>query len=243
MIDEYVKIKEIGSGGSGAVFLVKDSMNIHWAMKVINDKFTHDHLINEFELVESLQHPYVIKYHDLIHQDNVHYLIMEHFDALTLDRLALCLDQDDLWRIAEQLFEVLTYLHSKNIVHSDIKPDNILYDGKQIKLIDFGLSNYNDRIGTMCGTLDYMAPEQILREEQFDSRPRDLWSAGVTLYELWTQQLPFWHVEPTFLSRLIVEVEPDFTRIDDLTIRGLVRRLLKKHPGERPTSSEVINFL
>lgn len=243
MIGGYRKVREIGSGGSGEVFLVKDEMNILRAMKVIGGKFTHDHLQNEFKLVQSLQHPYVIKYHDLIHQDNVHYLVMEYFDALTLDRLALCLNQDDLWTITEQLLEVLTYLHSKNIVHSDIKPDNILFDGKQIKLIDFGLSNYNDQIGTMCGTLDYMAPEQILREEQFDSRPRDLWSAGVTLYELWTQQLPFWHVEPDFLSRLIVEVEPDFTKIEDLSMRGLVRRLLKKHPGERPTSSEVMNFL
>lgn len=240
---EYTKIKLLGSGSSGEVWLVRDRGGKEWAMKMINSKIPLDLIQAEFERVQSLHHPYIIKYYDLFHHIDRSFLIMEYVDALSLDKLSPTLQPDDLWTIMEQLFEVLAYIHSQKIVHSDIKPDNILFDGKHIKLIDFGLSNYNFNVPSMIGTLDFLAPEQIVGQKQIDSRPRDLWAAGVTIYELWVKETPFYDPDFDKTKENILLREPDFRRIPDLTVRSIVRQLLTKNPRERPTALEVLDLI
>ena len=99
-------------------------------------------------------------------------------------------------RIFKQVAESVHYLHSQNIVHRDIKTDNILIDQgtKAIKLIDFGfsviLSNAYTRLKIFCGTPSYMSPE-ITRKVEYDGKPVDMWALGVLLYLMVTGTNPF----------------------------------------------------
>lgn len=217
MIQKYQIIREIGKGGMGCVYLVKD---IHlgklWAMKIVsmnieeadgkkNWQLYFEQLEKEADTLKKLQHPLLPMIVDLLHIEGGIAIVMEFIEGITLERYIdehgmISQKQAVSWGI--QLAEVLLYLHSRHpgIVYGDMKPSNIMvrHDGS-IKVIDFGtvMEIKDDRTdkGMRMGTYGYVAPELIEMKKKdaacnsIDQRS-DIYSLGATLYHMVTGVSP-----------------------------------------------------
>ncbi len=156
----------------------------------------------EYELIRTIDDEAVIKVFDVVEADGTVGLVLEDFDGVSLDRMS---DQgpiplETFLTIGITIARVLDKLHKRNVIHKDIKPHNILFNPETnaVKLSDFGISaeltHARDNLTTAAlvdGTLAYMAPEQTGRMNRSISYDTDLYSLGVTFYELLTQRLPF----------------------------------------------------
>ncbi|MEW6077618.1 MAG: diguanylate cyclase [Thermodesulfobacteriota bacterium] len=156
----------------------------------------------EFELIRDIDDDAVIKVYDVISSDGKVALVLEDFDGVSLKKIATraILPLETFLKIGITIARVLDKLHKKNIIHKDIKPHNILFNENTgaLKLTDFGISaeltHARDNItqaALVDGTLAYMAPEQTGRMNRSVGYETDLYSLGVTFYELLTQRLPF----------------------------------------------------
>jgi len=196
----------IGQGSAAFVYKVRDRRD--GAVKAVKqlrpESLANDKIVRRFEeefrILRALHHPSLPEVYDYgWADDDSRYMVMEFVEGQPLDRY-LADHPDDLWVILYQLCEALTFIHSHDLLHQDIKPENILV--KQTSafgdpmplaiLIDFGLT-HRRRAGeavSMVGTPAYMAPE-IIRGEAPLTRAVDYYSLGVTLYELIVGDLPF----------------------------------------------------
>ena len=194
---QYTKLDTIGSGAFGTVYKAIDNeTNVIVAIKQItktNSNYTS--IMKEIAILKSLHHPNIVKYESFIETGNYIYIIMEYLSGGTL-RAYITSHKDNLNEniariITKQLLNVVEYLHlTCDICHRDIKPSNIMLSKENditcIKLLDFGLSvdtfEYNRMIEN-CGTLIYMAPEQ-LKDCTVYYKSVDMWSVGVITYML-----------------------------------------------------------
>lgn len=145
-------------------------------------------LEKEFLILQKLNHPQIPKYIGHFETENAFYLVMEYIEAENLENRYL--DRDTVWEIARQVLEILIYLETQKVVHKDIKPANLLWNGSSIYLVDFGFaSDLSDRkpgvSSTFLGTSGFMPPETIFR--QIVSPAGDLYSFGITLFCLLKQ--------------------------------------------------------
>lgn len=206
----YVIVAKLGQGGFGAVYRVADQRltGSVWAIKEMSDAALHDPaekaqavaaFQQEAQLLARLVHPNIPKVTDYFAENNRHYIVMEYVAGETLeDRLARqrapC-SEPEVRRWAEQLCDVLAYLHNQNppIVFRDLKPGNIMLTPQgQIKLIDFGIARLfkpgRSSDTQVIGTPGFASPEQYGRG-QTDGRS-DVYSLGVTLHHLLTLHDP-----------------------------------------------------
>ena len=140
--------------------------------------------------MRKLSHINIIKVFDLIIDDNINniYIILEYFEKGDLSKYlnGSCLEEPSVNNFSIQIKNGLEYLFNKNILHRDIKPQNILVSKNNIlKITDFGLSrhiNNNELMATLCGSPLYMAPE-IIKNKQYTVKS-DIWSFGIIIYEM-----------------------------------------------------------
>lgn len=203
--DRYKIISELGHGGMSDVFEARDIIFKRTvAIKII--KFDQANKIenlirfqNEARFSAAFSHPNIVKIYDYGEYNNLPYIVNEYMKSQTLrDTLNYkkSLTLNEACQIMLQLCDAMIEVHSKNIIHRDIKPQNIYYasDGT-IKLSDFGISvllnsplNVNENKKVM-GTVQYLAPELVYGKKcSFQS---DIYAAGITFYELLTGQVPF----------------------------------------------------
>lgn len=198
-IGRYRLDAEVGSGRTGTVYKAYDTdLRRTVALKVFHvDLVPTGQLKREAEALATLNHPSIVQFYDAEYISGRPVLAMEWVDGVTLRRLMRSangvIPVADALRITARLLEALSYAHSRDMVHRDLKPLNILLGvGGTVKLADFGGAEMvgPNQYVTGGGTFAYMAPEDLGETPRSDARS-DLWSVGVILYEMLAGRLPF----------------------------------------------------
>lgn len=197
-------LEKIGGGGMAVVYKAKCSLlNRFVAIKMLRSEFTNDEeFVKRFKVeaqaVASLSHPNVVSIYDVGHQDDMHYIVMEYVDGMTLKDFINkhgSINWQDAVKITIQICSAIEHAHKNNIVHRDIKPHNILLTKEGIaKVTDFGIaravtSSTITMVGSTIGSVHYFSPEQA--RGGFIDEKSDLYSLGIALYEMVTGRVPF----------------------------------------------------
>jgi serine/threonine-protein kinase len=202
-LGDYEILGVLGAGGMGKVYKVRNTISDRVeAMKILlpnlaDQKDLADRFLREIKLLASLNHPNIASLRTALTLDNQLVMIMEYVDGVTL---ASRLQQGpvpvaDAVYYIDQVLAALVYAHQMNVVHRDIKPGNMMLTSQGVvKLMDFGIARPGNEAGmtitgTTLGSLNYMSPEQV-KGESVDARS-DLYSVGLSLYEILTGRLPF----------------------------------------------------
>ena len=204
LLDSYEVLKQLGKGGYGKVYEVKNiktgEIRACKHLSKLNIK-NLEKFRREIEILKKMDHPNIIKLYEVYESERSLYLIMEECKGGEIfDRIIQHIQEKKMYSekdaaiIFEQVMSCIAYCHNRNICHRDLKPENLLYlnagDEKdnRIKVIDFGLSQACDRLKTKVGTAYYVSPE-ILSGNY--THLCDIWSAGVILYILLSGDPPF----------------------------------------------------
>jgi len=201
-ISHYKILEKLGEGGMGVVYKAQDTkLDRRVALKFLPHHLTDNEterarFLQEARAASALNHPNITTIHDISENKGQHFIVMELIDGPNLKELsATKLELGKIIEIAIQLCQGLQAAHQKQIVHRDIKSDNIkIASENRVKIMDFGLAKLKSatpltKAGTTVGTIAYMSPEQASGKE-VDQRT-DLWSFGVVLFEMLTGKLPF----------------------------------------------------
>jgi serine/threonine protein kinase/Tol biopolymer transport system component len=217
----------VAAGGMGEVYKATDTrLHRTVAIKVMGDSLSrdasmHERFVREAHAIATLSHPHICPLYDIGKENGTDFLVMEYLDGETLAaRLAKGpLSLKDVLRYGFEIAEALAAAHHCGILHRDLKPGNIMLTKSGAKLLDFGLAKLPDAasgntrqlgltgIGTLLGTLPYMAPEQV-QGNSADFRA-DIFSFGTVLYEMAAGQAPFAADTRTALIAAILEHEPE----------------------------------
>ncbi|MCC5869350.1 MAG: protein kinase [Gammaproteobacteria bacterium] len=207
-LGRYEVVRELGRGAMGVVYLGRDpKINRVVAIKVIPlaEEFEPDDLddakarfFREAETAGRLNHPNIVTIYDVGEERDLAYIAMEYLEGTHLSghvKPDTLLPMPVVVDLAGRVADALGYAHRENVVHRDIKPANIMYDRNTdaLKITDFGIARLTDssrtRTGIVLGTPSFMSPEQL--EGKQVTGQSDLFSLGVSLYQLLTGQLPF----------------------------------------------------
>jgi len=203
-VGDYQVVGILGAGGMGKVYKVRNVISDRVeALKVLLPDLTNapelvDRFLREIKVQASLVHPNIAALHTAVRQDNQLLMLMEFVDGITLEQRLKegPLPIADAVDYIRQVLSALDYAHQNGVIHRDIKPANMMLTPTgAVKLMDFGIAkassdNKLTMTGTTMGSLYYMSPEQIQGASNLDARA-DLYSVGVSLYELLTGKRPF----------------------------------------------------
>ena len=203
--------------------------------------------IREASLGQILFHPNICKLYEMCTLSNHFYMVFEYISGgQLLDYIVQhgSLKENMARKIARSIASALQYLHANNVVHRDLKIENVMIskDG-EIKLIDFGLSNLynkNDRLKTFCGSLYFAAPE-LLRAHPYIGPEIDIWSFGVILYVLVCGKIPFDDENSSVLHEKIKRGKVTYPSFLSIEVISLLTRMLVVNPLNRATLKEVVN--
>jgi serine/threonine-protein kinase len=246
----YTVLERLGGGGMGVVYKAEDiRLKRFVALKFLPPELTSDaaakgRFEQEARTASALDHPNVCTIHEIDETaDGQVFICMAYYDGESLrNRLARGpLSIDDTLTIAIQTAEGLAQAHEHGIVHRDIKPANVMLTRDGVpKIVDFGIATLVGRAragdsSEIAGTVSYMSPEQA-RGDVLDQRT-DIWSLGVTLYEMLTGRLPF----VADGERLVLEAiaDGDFPPVESLRtgvppqLAAIIAKCLRKRPDER----------
>jgi Tol biopolymer transport system component len=253
----------LGAGGMGEVYLARDTrLDRTIALKVLSPEVASDPAFRtrferEARLISSLSHPHICILHDIGRDNGVDYLVLEHLEGQTLaERLradGTGLKLADLLRVSTEIADALDTAHRHGVVHRDLKPGNIMLTPSGAKLLDFGLAKQPAGAGaaglaslataadtatvkgTILGTLQYMAPEQI-QGRPADART-DIFAFGVLVYEMMTGRKAFEGQTQASVIAKILEVDPPpmsaIATVSPPALDRLVQRCLAKSPEDR----------
>lgn len=239
----------------GIVYLGNDKrLDRKVAIKVLQldpnlDQDEKEKVVNRFykegRSLAQLSHPEIVGIYDIGEDNEQYYMIMEFIEGKSLARLLQIKSHfsvDLVLSIGVQIANALSYIHEKGILHRDIKPGNIMLSEKgEAKLTDFGLAKINNSVsltqtGSLFGSLMYIPPEQALGNKNMDVRS-DIYSLGITLYELLTGASPFMDETIAVIIRKVLETEPPppSSIIQEIPpeLDQIISKSIKKDPDER----------
>jgi serine/threonine-protein kinase len=208
-IGKYRIVSPLGSGGFGTVYLAEDT----WIDKKVALKVPHrqnldfGELLREPRLLASLNHPNIVAVLTAEKQENVFFIVMEYVPGDTLEAIIEREGALDLTRALDytcQIANAVDHAHSQGIIHRDLRPGNVLVTEQgMLKVADFGTSRFLEIAAhgtTVIGSPPYMAPEQFQGKAVFAS---DVYSLGVSMYQMLTGDLPYQTPSPADLERLV----------------------------------------
>ncbi len=219
--NRYEILDLIGSGGMSEVYRAHcHKLNRYVAIKVLKKEFgKDDEFVRKFKMeaqaAGALNHPNIVNYYDVVDEDDLHYIVMELVEGITLknyiDQKGR-LDTDEAVEYAIKIAEGLKAAHSRGIIHRDVKPQNvILSENHNLKVADFGIARavtaQTASASQAMGSVHYISPEQAKGE--FTDERSDIYSLGITLYEMVTGKLPF--NGDTAVSVALAHVNDDVT--------------------------------
>src|SRR5262249_25520220 len=253
---KYKLLERLGAGGMGAVFLCEHKiMRRRVALKVLpatqaENPSSLERFHREARAVAALDHPNIVKAHDVDRDGKLHFLVMEYVDGSSLQQIVKKHGPMDVARAAHYVYQAalgLHHAHENGLVHRDIKPGNILLDRQgTVKILDMGLARFFHDDGdnltkehdsqAVLGTADYLSPEQALNSHGVDIRT-DIYSLGVPFYSVLTGSSPFadgtlaqkliWHQmrQPTPIRQLRPEVPEE--------LAAVIERMMAKDAADR----------
>ncbi|RMF96699.1 MAG: CHASE2 domain-containing protein [Gammaproteobacteria bacterium] len=253
-LGRYELQKVLGRGAMATVYLGIDTkINRKVAIKTIAlaEEFSEEDLaqaraqfLREAESAGRLNHPNIIAIYDVGEDDEVAYLAMEYFEGKSLAQFSQpthLLPPAWVLELGARAAEALHYAHAQKVVHRDIKPANIMYNAAsdELKLTDFGIARLTDtsrtKTGIILGTPSYMSPEQLSGTAV--TGQSDLYSLGITLYQMLTGAPPFRADSiPKLMDKIVNEHAPSLSEVrDDLPpcVDELFERMLAKDPEDR----------
>lgn len=208
-IGKYCILSSLGSGGFGSVFLAEDT----WIHKKVALKVPHrqnidfGELLREPRLLASLNHPNIVSVLTAEKQDDTFFIVMEYVPGETLETV---IGRDGALELARaldftcQICNAVDHAHAQGVIHRDLRPGNVLVtQSGVVKVADFGTSRFLEIAAhgtTVIGSPPYMAPEQFQGQAVFAS---DIYSLGVTMYEMLTGGLPYQTPSPADLEKLM----------------------------------------
>ena len=248
----YSFLELIGSGGTSNVYKVfNHKYNQIFAAKVTpiyNSQIEDNKKISlktELNYLSNLDHPNIIRIYDSFHWDSLFILILEYcpngslFENIEKNGT---LKEKQFLMFAQQIASSLVYSHNNNIVHRDIKPQNILFDNfNRPKLVDFGLSCYsnNELLNNYSKTLAYSSPE-IIHKIPFDPYKSDIWSLGITFYYSLVGSLPFFSQKKKIFKEEICSAQIIYPFYIKSDIKELLQETLNPNPNLRINCYDVL---
>jgi eukaryotic-like serine/threonine-protein kinase len=259
----YEILSSVGAGGMGEVYRARDTrLDRIVAIKVLPDHLAdraelRERFEREAKTIASLNHPHICALFDIGRQDGIDYLVMEYLEGETLARRLekgpLPLEQ--VLQYAIEISDALDKAHRKGVTHRDLKPGNIMITKTGTKLLDFGLAKLKQEVapanvslselptandpltaeGSIVGTIQYMAPEQ-LEGKEVDART-DIFAFGAVIYEMATGKRPFEGKSQASLIAKILEIDPppisSLQPMTPLALDRVVKRCLAKDRDDR----------
>ncbi|XP_076357624.1 serine/threonine-protein kinase Pak-like [Tachypleus tridentatus] len=249
--EKYTKMKQISQGGSGTVYTaIATDTGLEVAVKKINitKQPRKDFIITELLIMKKYKHPNIVNYLDSFLDGDELWVIMEYLavGCMTEVLAKTCLYENEIAAVCKELLQAIHFLHGNNIVHRDIKSDNVLL-GKDwtIKLADFGisaqLSPEQSKRTSLVGTRRWMAPELVRRIEY--GPEVDIWSLGITAIEMANGQPPYRQENSDMVFDLISRNgKPNIENKDNLSpvFQDFLDRCLEVDVTKRYTASELL---
>ncbi|MBI2389734.1 MAG: SUMF1/EgtB/PvdO family nonheme iron enzyme [Deltaproteobacteria bacterium] len=261
MVSVYRVEEVIGEGGMGVVYKAWDEVRSRAvALKCLHSNLAGDagirrRFVREARVMRAFSHPNVVAIHDLVEQDYLLAIVMEYVSGPTLarhlERWRGRMPLDEIGAVFRGVLEALDEAHRHGVVHRDIKPENILLEDRggtlHPKVVDFGIAKVLEGTtytmsGALLGTCRYMSPEQVRTPQLADFRS-DIYSLGVTLYQLCTGKVPF--DDGNHFAVMMAHVNEKPRRPSELradmppALEALVLDALAKDPRDRPQTCRV----
>lgn len=244
----YEILKKIGTGGMADVYMAKcHKLNRNVAIKVLkneyvdNEKFLKKFQV-EAEAVARLAHPNIVNVYDVGQEGSVNYIVMELAEGITLKeyiKKKRHLTAKETVELSLQIASAIGHAHEHHTIHRDIKPQNILVsDSGQVKVTDFGIAkaaNSNTVTSTAIGSVHYISPEQA--KGKYCDEKSDIYSLGITMYEMVTGQVPFDHENGVTIALMHLQndIMPPGELIEDIpeSLEKIILKCTMKKPEDR----------
>jgi len=255
-LGKYRILEPLGSGGFGTVYLAEDT----WIDKRVALKVPHrqnldfGELLREPRLLASLSHPNIVTVITAEKQDGVFFIVMEYVPGETLETIIATKGALDVATVLDytcQIVNAVEHAHKQGVIHRDLRPANVFVTDKGVvKVGDFGTSRFLEIAAhgtTVIGSPPYMAPEQFEGRAVFAS---DLYSLGITMYQMLTGELPYDTPAPADLERLRRGelVKPPRQRyphvpiaVDDIVMRALAGSLAERYQRAEDMLHDILN--
>uniref|UniRef100_A0A7E4VGY6 Serine/threonine-protein kinase par-1 n=1 Tax=Panagrellus redivivus TaxID=6233 RepID=A0A7E4VGY6_PANRE len=250
-IFKYKLLKTIGKGNFAKVKLAKHiPTGMEVAIKIIDktalNQTSLQKLFREVKIMKQLDHPNIVKLYQVMETETTLYLVMEYasggevFDYLVAHGR---MKEKEARAKFRQIVSAVQYLHSKNIIHRDLKAENLLLDSAMnIKIADFGFSNsftVGNKLDTFCGSPPYAAPE-LFQGKKYDGPEVDVWSLGVILYTLVSGSLPFDGANLKELRERVLRGKYRIPFYMSTDCENLLKKFLVLNPQRRGTLDQIM---
>lgn len=253
-MENYEKIRTVGRGAYGTVYLCRRRVDNYLVIikQIPVEEMTKEErqsALNEVTVLSRFKHPNIIRYFDSFVEDKALMIAMEYAQGGTIfdylqQRGGKLLDEDEILRLFVQILIALQHVHRENILHRDLKTQNILLNKKRkvVKIVDFGISKIlssKSKANTVIGSPCYISPE--LCEGKPYNQKSDIWALGCVLYELTTLKRAF---EASNLPALVLKIiRGNFAPIPERyspELRKLILSMLALDPTKRPGIPEIM---